>query len=61
MPYVICKQLGLVEQKSTKMRFLMEVRSMKHPMGILYHFLVKVDRLVLFPADFIILDHGIDA
>ncbi|KAK4734103.1 hypothetical protein R3W88_008364 [Solanum pinnatisectum] len=42
------------------MRLLMADRSIKHPVGILYDILVKVDRFI-FPADFVILDCEIDA
>ncbi|XP_049368011.1 uncharacterized protein LOC125832868 [Solanum verrucosum] len=59
MPYAIYKQLGLGEPKAT-MRLLMADCSIKHPMGILYDILVKVDRFI-FPADFVILDCEIDA
>ena len=60
MPYAIYKQLGLGEPKATTMRLLMADRSIKHPVGILYDILVKVDRLI-FLADFVILDCAIDA
>ncbi|XP_015165282.1 uncharacterized protein [Solanum tuberosum] len=60
MPYHIYKQLGLGEPHATTMRLLMADRSIKHPMGILYDILVKVDRFI-FPADFVILDCDIDA
>ncbi|KAK4729866.1 hypothetical protein R3W88_022854 [Solanum pinnatisectum] len=60
MPYAIYIQLGLGELKATTMRLLMADRSIKHPMGILYKILVKVDRLI-FLADFFILDYEIDA
>ncbi|XP_049366672.1 uncharacterized protein LOC125831557 [Solanum verrucosum] len=60
MPYAIYKQLGLGEPKATTMRLLMAHRSIKHPVGILYDILVKVDRLI-FLADFVILDCEIDA
>ncbi|XP_049364052.1 uncharacterized protein LOC125828770 [Solanum verrucosum] len=60
MPYAIYKQLGLDESKSTKMRLLMADRSIKHPMGILYDILVKVDQFI-FPVDFFILDCETDA
>ncbi|KAK4717989.1 hypothetical protein R3W88_016327 [Solanum pinnatisectum] len=60
MPYAINKQLGLGELKTTTMRLLMADRSIKHPMGILYDILVKVDRFI-FPADYVILDCEIDA
>ncbi|XP_049345015.1 uncharacterized protein LOC125809411 [Solanum verrucosum] len=60
MPYAIYKKLGLREPKATTMRLLMEDRSIKHPVGILYDILVKVDRFI-FSTDFIILDCEIDA
>ncbi|XP_049365817.1 uncharacterized protein LOC125830680 [Solanum verrucosum] len=60
MPYAIYKQPGLGEPKATTMRLVMADRSIKHPVGILYDILVKVDRFT-FPADFIILDCQIDA
>ncbi|XP_049358585.1 uncharacterized protein LOC125823227 [Solanum verrucosum] len=59
MPYAIYKQLGFGEPKATTMRLLMEDRSIKHPVGILYDILVKVDRYI-FLADFVILDCDID-
>lgn len=58
--YAIYKQLRLVEPKATTMRILMEDRSVKHLVGILYDILVKVDQFIL-PADFVILDCEIDA
>ncbi|XP_049344711.1 uncharacterized protein LOC125809113 [Solanum verrucosum] len=60
MPYAIYKQLGLGEPKATTMRLLMADRSIKHPVGILYVILVKVDRFI-FLVDFVILDYEIDA
>ncbi|XP_015159206.1 uncharacterized protein [Solanum tuberosum] len=60
MPYAIYKQLGLGESKATTLRLLMVDLSIKHPMGILYDILVKVDRFIL-SADFFILDCEIDA
>ncbi|KAK4716342.1 hypothetical protein R3W88_014680 [Solanum pinnatisectum] len=60
MPYIIYKHLRLGEPKSTTMRLLMADQSIKHPIGILYDILVKVDRFI-FPADFVILDCEIDA
>ncbi|KAK4726766.1 hypothetical protein R3W88_031683 [Solanum pinnatisectum] len=60
MPYAIYKQLRLGEPQATTMRLLMADRSIKHPVGILYDILVKVDRFN-FPADFVILDCDIDA
>ncbi|XP_015166870.1 uncharacterized protein [Solanum tuberosum] len=59
MPYAIFKQLGMGEPKSTTMRLLMTDRSIRHPVGILYDILVKVDRFI-FLADFVILDFEID-
>ncbi|XP_049391615.1 uncharacterized protein LOC125856074 [Solanum stenotomum] len=59
MPYAIYKQLGLGEPKATTMRLLMADRSIKHPIGIFYDILVKVDRFI-FPANFVILDRDID-
>ncbi|XP_049364570.1 uncharacterized protein LOC125829387 [Solanum verrucosum] len=60
MPYLIYKQLGLGKAKATTMRLLMADRPIKHPVGILYDILVKVDRFI-FPTDFVILDYEIDA
>ncbi|KAK4707226.1 hypothetical protein R3W88_033241 [Solanum pinnatisectum] len=60
MPYAIYKQLGLGEPKATKLRLLMAVRSIKHPVGIIYDILVKVNQFI-FPANFVILDCEIDA
>ncbi|KAK4713951.1 hypothetical protein R3W88_019858 [Solanum pinnatisectum] len=60
MPYAIYKHVGLGEPKATTMRLLLEDRSIKHLVGILYDILVKVDRFI-FPADFVILDCEIDA
>ncbi|XP_049352029.1 uncharacterized protein LOC125816458 [Solanum verrucosum] len=59
MLYAIYKQLGLGEPKATTMRLLMADQSLKHPVGILYDILVKVDRFI-FLADFVILDCEID-
>ncbi|KAK4731868.1 hypothetical protein R3W88_024856 [Solanum pinnatisectum] len=44
MPYEIYKKLGLGEPKATTMRLLMANHSIKHPMGILYDILVKVNQ-----------------
>ncbi|KAK4729781.1 hypothetical protein R3W88_022769 [Solanum pinnatisectum] len=55
MPYAIYKQLGLSEPKATIMRLFMADRSIKHPVGILYDILVKVDQFI-FLADFVILE-----
>ncbi|XP_015166292.1 uncharacterized protein [Solanum tuberosum] len=41
------------------MGLLMSDRSIKHPVGILYDILVKVDRFI-YPANFVILDCDID-
>ncbi|XP_049345462.1 uncharacterized protein LOC125809981 [Solanum verrucosum] len=60
MPYAIVMQLWLGEPKSTTMRLLMDDRSIKHPIGILYDILVKGDRFI-FLANFVILDCEIDA
>ncbi|XP_049403536.1 uncharacterized protein LOC125867150 [Solanum stenotomum] len=60
MPYAIYKQFRLGEPNATTMRLLMADRSIKHPVGILYDILVKVDRFI-FPADFVILAYDIDA
>ncbi|XP_015160447.1 uncharacterized protein [Solanum tuberosum] len=60
IPYAIYKQLGLGEPKATSMRLLMADRSIKHPVGILYDILVKVDRFI-FSDDFVILDCEINA
>ncbi|KAK4708596.1 hypothetical protein R3W88_029521 [Solanum pinnatisectum] len=60
MPYAIYKQLGLGEPKATTMRLLMADQSIKHPVGILYDILIKVDQFI-FLADFVILDCEIDA
>ncbi|XP_049373479.1 uncharacterized protein LOC125838475 [Solanum verrucosum] len=59
MPYAIYKQLGLGEPKATTMRLLLEDRSIKHPVGILYDMLVKVNRFI-FPIDLFIPDCEID-
>ncbi|XP_015165152.1 uncharacterized protein [Solanum tuberosum] len=60
MSYVIYKELGLGEPQATTMRLLMADRSIKHPVGILYNILVKVDRFI-FLADFVLLDSDIEA
>ncbi|XP_049381268.1 uncharacterized protein LOC125845782 [Solanum stenotomum] len=59
LPNAIYKQLGLGEPKGSTMELLMDDRSIKHPVGILYDILVKVDRFI-FPVDFVILDCEID-
>ncbi|KAK4713357.1 hypothetical protein R3W88_019264 [Solanum pinnatisectum] len=60
MPYAIYKQLGLGEPKATTMRLFMADCSIKHPVGILYDILVKVDWFI-FLANFVILEREIDA
>ena len=55
MPNAIYKQLGLDESKATSIRLLMVVRSMKHPVRILYDLLVQVITSI-FPVDFVILE-----
>ncbi|XP_049348214.1 uncharacterized protein LOC125812788 [Solanum verrucosum] len=60
MSYAIFKQLGLGKLKSTTMWLVMEDRSIKHPIGILYDILVKANRFI-FPADFVIPNYEIDA
>ncbi|KAK4723870.1 hypothetical protein R3W88_026649 [Solanum pinnatisectum] len=59
MSFAIFKQLRLGEPKSTTMCLLMADQSIKHPIGILYDILAKVDRFI-FPANFVILDCEID-
>ncbi|XP_055824308.1 uncharacterized protein LOC129892781 [Solanum dulcamara] len=59
MPYAIFKQLSFGEPKPTTKRFLIAVRSIKCPIGILYDILVKVNKFI-FQADFVILDCEID-
>ncbi|WMV46048.1 hypothetical protein MTR67_039433 [Solanum verrucosum] len=60
MPYAIFKQYGLGEPKPITMRHLMDVRSIKLPIGIMYDIPVKVDKFI-FPFDFVIHDCDIDA
>jgi len=55
MPHSINKKLGLVDPKDTAMLLLMDDRTVKRPIGILYDVLVKMESFI-FPADFLILD-----
>ena len=59
-PYAIYKKLGLGEIKSTTMRVLMDDRSIKHLLWIVYDILVNFNRLI-FLDNFVILDCEIDA
>lgn len=59
MPLVVYKKLRLGAPTPTNMRLLMEDRTVKKPMGILYDMLVKVEKFI-FPSDFVILDYGVD-
>ena len=55
MSLLIYKKLGLGDPKPTAMRLLMDDRTVKRPIGILYDVLVKVESFI-FPADCVILD-----
>jgi len=59
MSYIIYKKLGLDTPTPTSMRFLMEDRSIKRPVGILFDVLMKVDKFILL-VDFVVLDCEID-
>lgn len=58
-PLSIFNKLGLGAPKTTTMKLLIVIRSIKRPVRILYDVLVLVDKF-LFPTDFIILDSEID-
>lgn len=55
----IFKKLRLGDPKSITMRLLMADRYIKHPMGIIYDNLVKVEKFI-FLVDFVILDCEVD-
>ena len=55
MPLSIFKRLGLGEARPTTVTLQLADRSLKHPIGVIEDFLVKVDKFI-FPADFIVLD-----
>ncbi|XP_047264312.1 uncharacterized protein LOC124896681 [Capsicum annuum] len=59
MPFVIYKKLGLDTPMPTYMRLLMEDRSIKRLVGILFDVLVKVEKFIL-PSNFMVLDCEID-
>ena len=59
MPLSIYKKLGLGDPKPIAMRLLMADRTVKWPIGILHHVLVKVEWFI-FLADFVILDCELD-
>ncbi|XP_016540854.2 uncharacterized protein LOC107841459 [Capsicum annuum] len=54
MPFVIYKNIRLDSSSPISMRLLMANRSIKRPIRILFHVLVKVNKFIL-PADFIVL------
>lgn len=58
-PYAIYTYLGLGEPKATTLRLLLEDRSIKHLVRILYDILVKVDRFILV-TNLVILECEID-
>ncbi|XP_016544421.2 uncharacterized protein LOC107844544 [Capsicum annuum] len=59
MTHDIYKKLGLGEPTPTMMCLVMEDRSVKQPVGILYDVPIKVDDFIL-PVDFMILDCDVD-
>ena len=59
MPLSIYKKLGLGDPKPTVMRLLIANRTVKRPIGILHHVLVKVESSI-FPTNFVILDCEVD-
>ncbi|XP_055824377.1 uncharacterized protein LOC129892868 [Solanum dulcamara] len=59
MPYAIFKYLDLGEPKTRTMQLLMEDRSIKRPIVILYDILVKIVKFI-FIFNFFILDYEID-
>ncbi|XP_055814164.1 uncharacterized protein LOC129883552 [Solanum dulcamara] len=59
MPLAVFRQLGLEAPKSMSMRHLMEDRTVKQPMGIIYDVLVKVHSFT-FPSYFVILYYKVD-
>lgn len=54
IPYVLTKQLGWGQPKSTTIRLLMADRSIKHPFCIFYDIFVNLNRFI-FLADFVFL------
>ncbi|XP_069145538.1 uncharacterized protein [Solanum lycopersicum] len=59
MPLSIYKKLYSGDSKPTIMRLLMADQTVKRPIRILHHVLVKVE-LFIFLADFVILDNEVD-
>ncbi|XP_070040857.1 uncharacterized protein [Nicotiana tomentosiformis] len=59
MPYSIFKTLGIGQPIPTSMRFQMDDRTMKRPLGVIEDVLVRVDKFIL-PADFVIIDCKVD-
>ncbi|WMV33216.1 hypothetical protein MTR67_026601 [Solanum verrucosum] len=59
MPLLMFYKLELEKLKPTNMRLLMDDRSIKRPVCVVYNVLVKVDKLV-FPTDCVVLDCEID-
>ena len=59
MPLSIYKMFGLVDPKPTTIQLLIAYRTVKRPIGILYHVLVIVESFI-FPTDFVTLDCEVD-
>ena len=55
MPLLVYRKLGFGEVKPMTVSLLLANQSIKHLIGILEDFLVKVDKFI-FPIDFIVLD-----
>ena len=55
MSLAVYKNMGLWDPTPTKIKLVMEDRSMKRPIGMLHDVLIKVANFI-FPADFVILD-----
>ncbi|CAH9104590.1 unnamed protein product [Cuscuta epithymum] len=60
MPLTVCKTLGIVDIKPTTVSLQLADRSVKYPLGVVEDVLVKVGKFY-FPADFLVLDIGIDS
>ncbi|XP_060182917.1 uncharacterized protein LOC132612853 [Lycium barbarum] len=60
MSLAIFNKLGLETPRPKRMRLLMEDRTVKKPVGILYDVHVRVDRFI-FPANFLSLDCEVDS
>ncbi|XP_034689198.1 uncharacterized protein LOC117917081 [Vitis riparia] len=55
LPYLVYKQLGLGELKSTSITLSLADRSVKFPRGIIEDVLIQIDNFY-YPVDFVVLD-----